>query len=254
LIALIEELNQDLHELRRAGVEVSLDDRYQQAIERCEPWLSQSGGSTVPENFESIEVLKHVPVFSRPATTVKLTKQSSQAKLKMVGQGSYAHVFSYIDSDYGSKLAGKRAKRGIGERDLQRFKQEFDVMKRLSFPYVVEVYKYDEERNEYRMEFCDETLRSYISKRNSTLSFSSRKRISLQFLYGINYIHSQKLLHRDISLQNVLLKVYESGAVLVKLSDFGLAKDTTTTFTRTQTEMRGRSGIPCSTASRITTL
>ncbi|MFZ3295251.1 protein kinase domain-containing protein, partial [Mycobacterium sp.] len=49
----------------------------------------------------------------------------------------------------------------------------------------------------------------------------------------------QNLFHRDISLQNVLVKVFGGGAVLVKLSDFGLAKDHTSDFTRTKTEMRG---------------
>jgi serine/threonine protein kinase len=47
------------------------------------------------------------------------------------------------------------------------------------------------------------------------------------------------LLHRDISLQNILLKVFGAGAVLVKLSDFGLVKDQASEFTRTQTEMKG---------------
>lgn len=112
-------------------------------------------------------------------------------------------------------------------------------MKRLSFPYVVEVYRYDEDRNEYRMEFCDQTLRNYVDGRNATLAFASRKRIALQFLYGLNYIHRQKLLHRDISLQNVLLKVFAGGAVLVKLSDFGLVKDQASEYTRTHTELRG---------------
>jgi eukaryotic-like serine/threonine-protein kinase len=239
LIALIAELKQDLRDLKGAGTEVALDERYRRAIERCEPWLSSSGGSTVPDDFEQIAVVKFEPVFSRPSTTAKLKKRQATVKLKMVGEGSYATVFSYVDPDYDITFAIKRAKRGIGDRDLLRFKQEFAVMKRLSFPYVLEVYQYDEDRNEYRMEYCDATLRSYISRRNNNLSFSSRKRIALQFLYGINYIHSQKLLHRDISLQNVLLKVYGSGAVLVKLSDFGLVKDQTSNFTRTQTEMRG---------------
>lgn len=239
LIALIDELEQDLHNLKLAGNEVKLDQRYKEAIEHCRPWLSRSGGSTVPDDFQLIDVVKFEPVFSRPATTVKLKKPTMPIKLKMVGEGSYATVHSFVDPDYGIKFAVKRAKRGISERDLQRFKQEYEVMKRLSFPYIIEVYHYDEDRDEYRMEFCDETLRTYISKRNSRLSFSSRKRIALQFLYGINYLHSQNLLHRDISLQNVLLKVYASGAVLVKLSDFGLVKDQSSTFTRTQTEMRG---------------
>jgi serine/threonine protein kinase len=89
------------------------------------------------------------------------------------------------------------------------------------------------------MEFCDETLREYIGKRNNNLRFATRKRITLQFLYGISYIHDQNLLHRDLSLQNVLLKVYASKAVLVKLSDFGLAKDHASDFTCTKTDMRG---------------
>lgn len=115
------------------------------------------------------------------------------------------------------------------------------------------MYQYDETRNEYRMEFCDETLREYIKKWNNRLSFSSRKRIALQFLYGINYIHGKQLLHRDISLQNVLVKVYESGAVLVKLSDFGLVKDKTSEFTRTKTEMREPSVTRRLRTSRTTT-
>ena len=47
------------------------------------------------------------------------------------------------------------------------------------------------------------------------------------------------MLRRDISLQNILLKVFDSGAVLVKLSDFGLVKDQSSQFTRTQTETKG---------------
>ncbi|MDP9443825.1 MAG: protein kinase family protein [Actinomycetota bacterium] len=239
LLALIEEIETDLHTLKRSGIEVELAAAYQDALDRCRPWLSPSGGSAVPEDFEPIVLIEYEPVFAHAARSVKLEKQQRPVELKMVGSGSYANVYSYVDPDYGIKFAVKRAKRGLEERDLQRFKQEFKVMKRLSFPYVVEVYRYDETLNEYRMEYCDTTLRDYVRKQNAKLSFAARKRIALQFLYGINYLHLKKLLHRDISLQNVLLKVFGDGAVLVKLSDFGLVKDQTKDFTRTQTEIKG---------------
>ncbi|RIJ78117.1 protein kinase family protein [Nakamurella silvestris] len=238
-ISLIKEIKSDLHTLKRAGLDVELDHLYEDALERCRPWLSPSGGSTVPENFEPIQVISYEPVLTRQAQGVRLKKHPETVKRTLVGHGSYAHVYSYVDPDYGIKFAVKRAKKDLAPRDLDRFKQEFGFLKRLSYPYVVDVYAYDEARNEYSMEYCDTTLRDHIRQHNRVIFFGARKRIALQFLYGINYLHHQGILHRDISLQNILLKVFDRGAVLVKLSDFGLAKDQTSKFTRTQTEMRG---------------
>lgn len=189
MLALMEELDDTLDCLKVAGYEVVFAAEYRAAIDRCKPWLSTSYGSTVPDDFEQIRLIKFQPVFIRPETAVRLKKRESSVKLKMVGEGSYAIVYSFTDPDYGIKIALKRAKKGLDERDLYRFKQEFEVLKRLSFPYIVEVYQYDEDLNEYKMEYCDETLRDYIAKRNNKMSPASRKRIALQFLYGINYLH-----------------------------------------------------------------
>lgn len=239
MIALIKEIDEVLGSLKYANVEVNFSEEYRAAIESCKPWLKRSGGSAVPEDFEQIRIIKYEPVFTLSDAAIRLKKRGTDVQLQMIGEGSYAKVFSFIDPDYGIKFAIKRANKDLTERDLYRFQQEFNILKRLSFPYVVEVYQYDETRHEYKMEFCETTLRGYIKRRNSKLRFASRKRIALQFLYGINYIHSERLLHRDISLQNVLVKTFDGGAVLVKLSDFGLAKDKVSDYTRTKTEMRG---------------
>ncbi|MEU6191534.1 protein kinase family protein [Nocardia sp. NPDC047038] len=239
LIALLDDLDETLATLRRAGVEVALRKGYAAAVERCRPWLSTSQGSTVPEDFETIELARFEPVFTRADNEHRLRKGGGvPVQLQLIGEGSYAKVFSFVDPDYGIKVALKRATTK-DPRDLQRFREEFKVLQGLDFPYIVQVYRYHDSRDEYTMEYCDQTLRTYIGRRNQNLCFATRKRIALQFLYGIGYIHDQDLLHRDLSLQNVLLKVYKSKAVQVKLSDFGLVKDRTSEFTRTHTEIRG---------------
>lgn len=91
------------------------------------------------------------------------------------------------------------------------------------------------------MEFCESTLEEYVKRRNNQpqFDFSVRRRIALQFLYGLNYLHLKGICHRDLSLKNILLRVFSDGAVTVKLSDFGLAKPKESDFTRTETEIRG---------------
>lgn len=91
----------------------------------------------------------------------------------------------------------------------------------------------------YVMEFCDMTLKNYYDKNNNKMLFYTRKRIAQQFLYGISYLQHKKILHRDISVNNVLLKKYDAGVIGIKLSDFGLVKKFGSDFTQTDTELKG---------------
>lgn len=92
LLALIDDIEKDIGSLNRASIHVTLDQRYQDALERCQPWLSYSGGSAVPEDFDEVEVVKYEPVFTRQTEMVVLTNQPARVQLKMVGEGSYAHI------------------------------------------------------------------------------------------------------------------------------------------------------------------
>ena len=42
---------------------------------------------------------------------------------------------------------------------------------------------------------------------------------------GLAYIHRQRIIHKDLKLENILLKRQPSGLVIAKIADFGFAKE-----------------------------
>ncbi|SMD17230.1 protein kinase family protein [Sporomusa malonica] len=158
--------------------------------------------------------------------------------LKQIGNGSYANVYKYKDTFYNKNFVLKRAKKDLSEKEIKRFKREFEEMQDFSSPYIVEVYCYNENQNEYIMEYMDFTLESYITKHNSSLSIVQRKSIIQQILRAFEYIHSKGRLHRDISPKNILIKPYED-IIVVKVADFGLVKISESALTAANTEFKG---------------
>lgn len=70
------------------------------------------------------------------------------ADKKALGEGSYARTFQYTDPFYNKNFVVKSAKPNLTEKELTRFRREFDEMKRLHSPYVVEVYNFFPDKNE----------------------------------------------------------------------------------------------------------
>ncbi|QQQ80153.1 protein kinase family protein [Saccharothrix sp. 6-C] len=239
LLDLIVELEEVQATLRRVGVEFWISPVYQLALDRCKKFLTRSGGSSIPDDFGPIAVERYDQVFASVDEVVRPKPSQRQYPLQLVGEGSYAIVHKYLDEERGVYIAVKRARKGLLPKDLKRFRAEYDLLRNLSFPYIVQAYAYDDLNNSYTMEYCDATLASFISRHNARLSFGVRKRIALQFLYGVNYLHFKGILHRDISRRNILVKQYEFPAVMVKLSDFGLHKEIGSGLTATGSSMKG---------------
>lgn len=107
----------------------------------------------------------------------------------------------------------KRAKSDLNEKELARFKREYEQMQVLHSPYIVEVYSYNDERHEYIMELMDFTLEKYISINNSNITIQTRKNIIMQLLRAYGYLHSKSVFHRDISHKMFLLKQYDDVLV-----------------------------------------
>lgn len=230
--------------LKKTEWAFSIDEYYDSLIKQCRDFLSNSGGSAIPPHMERIVLCYVEPIFQlTESITVSRENQPVFANLKGVGEGSYARVFRYTDPFYQKDFVVKRAKSDLDEKELQRFKREFEEMKSLYSPYIVEVYSYNEEKHEYTMELMDFSLEKYISMNNQSMTLQERKNIILQLLRAYKYLHSKGVYHRDISPKNVLLKQYDDTLV-VKLSDFGLVKIVESDLTSENTEFKGSLNDP----------
>ena len=69
-------------------------------------------------------------------------------------------------------------------------------------------------------EFCEHDLAGLLSNANVKFSLGEIKKVILQLLNGLYFIHRNKILHRDMKAANILIT--KNG--ILKLADFGLAR------------------------------
>lgn len=215
-----------------------IDTYYQQFFTKSQSFLRSSNGSQIPDDFEKVQLYHIQPIF-RPLQHFNSIRNGFSQALTLIGEGSYAQVYKYNDTLYDKTFVLKRAKRNLSSKEIERFKLEFTQMKKLKSPYIVEVYSYDEENNQYIMEFMDCTLLEFMRYNNANLNLAQRKNIINQILKGFSYIHAKKLFHRDISPCNILIKKYEYNVNVIKISDFGLVKYPESTLTTAETDFKG---------------
>lgn len=226
--------------LKNTELSFKINDEYKKLINECKKFLLSSGGSAIPTDLIHIRLIDYEPIFFM-MRTINIKRENVAEKrypIKLIGEGSYAQVFKYKDEFYDKDFVIKRAKKDLSEKELERFKKEYTIMKELKSPYVLEVYRYDDLKKEYYAEFASQTLYDYISQNNDKIKIETRKSIVYQVFKAFSYVHSKGYLHRDISLTNILLINYDDVSV-VKISDFGLVKEKDSNLTSIESEVKG---------------
>lgn len=240
LITDIAEINIFIKKFKNTELEFSLNKYYHDLFIECKTFLSNSG-TEIPDNFKAVDVL-YSPVFLFTGNYIENKNKSYE--LKLIGEGAYSNVFKYYDEEYQQNFALKRLKTDVSEKDRLRFKKEFELMKKNPFPYIVTVYGINSNYSEYSMELCPHNLDKYIFANNTKLTYKQRKNIAMQFLKALSYLHSKGILHRDLSYRNILIQTV-GGVVIVKVSDFGLAKDFKEPITSNDSSLKGTLPDPC---------
>jgi serine/threonine protein kinase len=113
------------------------------------------------------------------------------------------------------------------DQGLQRFLQEARTSTMIKHKNLAMLYDFSTlEDGSYYMvwEFIDGTnIQKWIAQ-NGPIPSRLAIEISVQALIGLDHLHSMGLIHRDISPENIMLSQDHHGKLLVKVIDFGIAK------------------------------
>lgn len=238
LLLAIEVLTGLKRALKTSEYAFSIDPYYEQIITKSMRFLEKSDGSEIPPHMDKVIIYYTDPIV-KSNNSVNINSgfsESQYADLKEIGHGSYATVYKFFDKYYNRTFVLKRALPDLNAKEIERFRQEYEQMTSLSSPYIVEVYRYDETKNEYIMEYIDFTLKKYIETQAPTINVKNN--IINQIFRAFKFIHSKNILHRDISPVNILIKTYDDVNV-VKICDFGLVKLPDSDLTSVDTILKG---------------
>jgi eukaryotic-like serine/threonine-protein kinase len=113
------------------------------------------------------------------------------------------------------------------DQGLQRFLQEARTSTMIKHKNLAMLYDFAQlDDGSYYMvwEFIDGTnIQKWIFQ-NGAMPSRLTIEISIQALNGLEHLHSMGLIHRDISPENIMLSQDHHGKLLVKVIDFGIAK------------------------------
>ena len=152
-------------------------------------------------------------------------------KLTKIGQGTFGEVFKARNKETRALVALKKV---LMENEKEGFPitalREIKILQLLKHENVVNLQEicrskaqqFSRSKSTFYLVFdlCDHDLAGLLCNVNVKFNLGEIKKVMQQLLNGLYYIHSNKILHRDMKAANILLT--KSG--LLKLADFGLAR------------------------------
>ena len=176
--------------------------------------VSRSDGSTVP--------IRHVRLFKGKSV-------GRWSKGPLIGKGATGAVYEAVDEASGGVFCVKEIEFcddfADNPKDVQRFealRAEVELLRDIQHPNVVRFLGIDRVGyNMYiQMEYVYGGNIQDIIRNFGALSDETTAKFTLQVLRGLDYLHKNNIIHRDIKGANILVGV--DG--VVKLADFGAAK------------------------------
>ena len=149
--------------------------------------------------------------------------------IERIGVGSYGRIYKVKKNNKIYVLKEIPINKNVDNEKLESVKNEAEILSSLNNKYIVKYFEsfYLSQNIYIVMEYCEKgDLCTYMSERqkkqkqNYHFDEDFIWKLFIQISLGLYYIHSKKILHRDIKTLNIFLTKDLSG----KIGDLGVAK------------------------------
>uniref|UniRef100_A0A0E0D794 mitogen-activated protein kinase kinase kinase n=1 Tax=Oryza meridionalis TaxID=40149 RepID=A0A0E0D794_9ORYZ len=152
-------------------------------------------------------------------------------KGKLIGSGTFGCVYEAANRHTGALCAMKEVNiipdDAKSAESLKQLEQEIKFLSQFKHENIVQYYgsEYIEDRFYIYLEYVHPgSINKYVNQHCGAMTESVIRSFTRHILKGLAFLHSQKIMHRDIKGANLLVDV--NG--VVKLADFGMAKHLST--------------------------
>jgi len=175
-----------------------------------------------------------------PQVNSNMTSKADFQFLGQIGKGSFGKVDKVTRTADGKVCVCKQVSLSnfTKEKEREQALTEARIMSGLSCPYLIEYMDtFLEEGTLFIiLQYCERgDLMAYLKKtKTSGIPEISIWRIILRIAKGLEYLHSNHILHRDVKTENIFLTCSDEG---VRVGDLGQAKLLTASQTDASTLM-----------------
>ncbi|KAK9820795.1 hypothetical protein WJX74_004813 [Apatococcus lobatus] len=142
--------------------------------------------------------------------------------IDLIGEGSFGKVYKGRRKFTGQITAMKFImKHGKSEKDIRNLRQEIEILRRLRHENIIQML----DSFETKTDFCVVTELGHgelfeILEDDRDLPEEVVQGIAKQLVRALDYLHSNRIIHRDMKPQNILI----GANGVVQLCDFGFAR------------------------------
>ncbi|XP_039604343.1 serine/threonine-protein kinase 33 [Polypterus senegalus] len=156
--------------------------------------------------------------------------------VKKLGQGSFGVVYETVHNETGKKWAIKKVNREkAGSSAVWLLEREVGILKRVHHEHIIHLEEvFETPKRMYLVtELCDGGELKEILQRKKYFTENETRHIISSLAAAIVYLHKKDIVHRDLKLENILVKNYDNDnlneneiLLNIKVTDFGLAVQT----------------------------